>query len=96
VTAAHCASSTRQRLIDPPPPFQQRREERTGAQLRDPSVQITDRRGQDRGAVPIACTLRSTLNADLARAGRPRAAAGRGENRDCLGPDWYRDRRAPS
>jgi hypothetical protein len=53
-------------LIDPPAAFQQRREERPGAQLRDPQLQIPGRRGQGPDAVAVG------LIGTLARAGADR------------------------
>jgi hypothetical protein len=43
-----------QRLVDAAAPLQQRREERAGAQLRDPQLQIPDRHGQGARAVSVA------------------------------------------
>jgi hypothetical protein len=43
-----------QRLIHPPAAFQQRREERPGAQLGDPQLQIPGGGGQGPGPVPVA------------------------------------------
>ncbi len=43
-----------QRLIDPPPAFQQRGEERPGAQLGDPQLQIPGRSGQGPGSRSVA------------------------------------------
>jgi hypothetical protein len=56
-----------QRLVDPSPAFQQRREDRAGAQLGDPQLQIPRGRGQDAG--PGAVALRGPGVGALVRRG---------------------------
>jgi hypothetical protein len=57
-----------QRLIHPPAAFEQRREERSGAQLRDPQLQIARCGGQGAGAV--RARVRSSSRAPEAAGGR--------------------------
>ena len=59
-----------QRLVDPAAALEQRREERAGAQFWDPQLQVTRRRGQDPGAVPVS--LRGPFVGALVRGGADR------------------------
>ncbi len=63
-----------QRLIHPAAALQQRREERPGAELRDPQLQIPGRRGQRPGPVPVAV---AGAGVGALRRGHPQRASDR-------------------
>ena len=80
-----------QRLIDPAAPLQQRREERPGAQLRDPQLQIPGRGRQRPGPVPVALRRCGSRCARAGRRRSPRSARPRSTpDRSSRPPDRIR------